>query len=65
MSILKGQREYERFKNGDRLTRKGAILAMCYVCNSEGEGGVDCQGLECPLYQFFPYKHKKEMASEI
>ena len=65
MSILKGQREYEKFKEGDKLTRKRAILAHCYMCNGEDEGGVDCQGSMCPLYQYFPYKHKKGLASEI
>lgn len=65
MSVLKGQKEYEKFKKGDRLTRKGAILAQCYICNGEGEGGVDCQGASCPLYQYFPYRHKKGIVSEI
>ena len=67
MAKVKGKVEYEKFKKGNRLTRKQAILAQCYVCNGEGgEGGVDCKGIDsCPLYQYFPYKHKKGLANEI
>lgn len=34
MGMLKGQKEHERFKEGKSLTRKQAILAQCYDCNS-------------------------------
>lgn len=59
MSILKGQLEYEKFTKGEKLTRRQAILSQCYVCNGENEGGDDCKGISCPLYQYFPYKGKK------
>ncbi len=56
MAKVKGQVEYDRWKNGEKLTRSEAILAMCYDCNGFGEGGVDCMGEDdCPLYKFMSY----------
>lgn len=55
MSLLKGQKEFRKWKEGKKLTRKEAILAQCYECN--GFEAVDCQGEEsCPMYQFMPYR---------
>lgn len=56
MGKLKGQKEYLKFQKDERLTRKQAILANCYVCNGEEESNVDCQGKNCPLYRYSPYK---------
>ena len=67
---MKGQSQYEKFKKGLSLTPKQAILAQCYVCNGESEGGEDCLGLSCPLYQFMPYRkggekrQKRELRQE-
>lgn len=64
---MKGQRQYEAFQAGKPLSFKGAILAHCYVCNGELEGGVDCLTVSCPLYQFMPYRKgriKKQMTPE-
>lgn len=58
--MIKGQRDYERFKKGERLTHRQVILAQCYVCNGMDEGGEDCKGVSCPLYQFMPYRAGKE-----
>lgn len=59
--VIKGSRQYKLFQEGKPLTRKGAILAQCYVCNGEEQGGVDCLGSEtCPLYQYFSYRGKKK-----
>lgn len=61
MALIKGQREYERFMAGARLTRKEAILAQCYICNGCKEGGDDCMGeSNCPLYPFFPNRGNKK-----
>ena len=57
---MKGQKQYERFQKGEALTPKQAILAQCYVCNGEGEGGVDCLGVSCPLYQYMPYRKGRQ-----
>lgn len=51
-----GYKEYQRFKAGEPLTHKQAILAQCYVCNGLDEGGEDCKGKSCPLYQYMPYR---------
>ena len=57
MGILKGQKEYERFNEGESLTRKQAILAQCYVCNGQKDSGTDCGGEKtCPLYGHSPYQ---------
>ena len=65
MGKLKGQGEYEKFKEGMPLTYKQAIKAQCYVCNGEEEGSfVDCQGRSCPLYPFFRkwlYRRRKSI----
>jgi len=63
MGKIKGQKEYLKFKEGSRLTRKEAMLAQCYVCNGEEEGAQDCKGVECPLYQYQPYKGKRTRES--
>jgi len=56
MAVIKGAKEYKKFKEGKPLTRKEAMLAMCYVCNGESESNVDCQGYSCSLYQYHPYR---------
>jgi len=35
MSKIKGQVQYEKFKEGKKLTRKEAGFANCYMCNGE------------------------------
>lgn len=44
---IKGANEFQKFKEGKSLTRKGAISAQCYECN--GYESEDCLGLSCPL----------------
>jgi hypothetical protein len=61
MGKLKGQKEFNLWKEGKPLSRKQVILANCFTCNGEEEGGVDCKGSEnCPLYAYFPYKSGNE-----
>jgi hypothetical protein len=57
---MKGQKQYERFQKGGALTPKQAILAQCYECNGEAEGGEDCLGVSCPLYQYMPYRKGRQ-----
>jgi len=41
---------------GKRLTPQQAILAKCSDCMSHyGDGRVDCNVPECPLYPWMPY----------
>jgi len=57
MGILKGQREFKKWRLGGSLTRKQAILAQCYHCNGEESSSTDCQGIKaCPLYQWSPHR---------
>jgi hypothetical protein len=54
MGKMRGQKEYEKFKEDEPLTMKGSIKAMCYMCNGEEDGSnEDCQGTACPLYTYF------------
>ena len=56
----KGQKEYLKFLDGEKLTRKEAMLAKCYECMYfYNDGKVDCMGYTCPLYQYYPYPSKK------
>ena len=56
VKVIKGQTEYKKWGKGAKLTRKEAMLAMCYQCNGEKESAVDCGGVTCPLYTYSPYK---------
>lgn len=55
MSALRGAKEFGRFQEGKRLTYRQSILAHCYACNGETEGGEDCEGTSCIFYPFMPY----------
>lgn len=59
MARIKGSKEYQRFKAGETLTHRQAILAQCYICNGADESGGDCKGKSCSLYQFMPYRGDK------
>jgi len=63
MGKIKGRKQYEKFKVGNPLSRKEAILAQCYVCNGEEEGVEDCKGFSCPLYQFHGDRAKQVLES--
>ena len=58
MGMIKGQKEYRKWKDGGKLTRKQAMLAMCYDCNGGDESNEDCLGTECPMYDYHPHKGK-------
>jgi hypothetical protein len=60
MGKIKGQKEYMKFKEGSRLTRKEAMLAMCYQCNGFEDSREDCRGANCPMYEYAPYHGKKK-----
>ena len=59
MGQIKGAREYKMFQKGEYLTRKGAMLANCYMCNGLEESAEDCQGKNCPIYPYQPYRRKR------
>ena len=57
MGLIKGQTDYQRWKNGVKLTRLESIYAQCYVCN--GAKNEYCGGAKsCPLYQYSPFSHE-------
>ena len=62
MGMKKGKVEYDKFLEGKPLSRKEAIIAQCYLCCGEDEGGFDCKPLNgCPLYEYMPYRTEKRV----
>ncbi len=59
MGKIRGQREYEKFKEGGPLSRKQAMLALCFECNGFEDSSEDCGTHSCPIYQYHPHKGKK------
>ena len=52
----KGKRELLKYLEGEKLTRKEAMLAKCYEClNGYADGKVDCAIESCPLYPYMPF----------
>ena len=58
MGQIKGGKEYKLFQSGKKLTRKQAMLAMCYDCNGGDESNSDCEGTLCPMYDYHPHRAK-------
>lgn len=58
MGAIKGKRQYDRWEKGEFLTRKQAMLAMCYQCNGLQQSNEDCKGKICPMYQYQPYRNQ-------
>lgn len=59
MGYQKGQLEYRKFEAGGNLSRKQAMLAMCYACNGMEDSGEDCGGTTCPLYPYHPHNKNR------
>ena len=54
----RGGRELRKHLTGDKLTQRQMILAKCYDCmGGYGDGKIDCEIPECPLYLLMPYKN--------
>lgn len=65
--MAKGHLEYQKFLAGARLTYKQAVLAQCFTCGGLDTDPQDCKGIDCPLYQYMPYRldrQKKEVSEE-
>lgn len=56
---IAGAKEYSKFKKGEPISRKEAMLAQCYVCNGMEESRADCKGKSCPMYFWHPHREKK------
>jgi hypothetical protein len=66
MAIIKGEKEYKKWEEGERLSRKEAMLVHCYICNGMEEGAIDCKGKDsCSLYPFYYYKGRRQAATPI
>lgn len=56
MGLIKGQQQWKKWREGSSLTRKEAMLAMCFECNGFEDSAEDCQARHCPMYQYHPYR---------
>ena len=57
MGLIKGQRDFERWKQGGDLSRKEAIDAHCYSCNG-GENEYCGGAKSCVLYRYSPFSRE-------
>lgn len=65
MGQLRGIRQLEAFRAGEKLGRKDAIIAKCVDCMNEWrDGSQDCGITTCPLYAFMPYAGKNASEPE-
>jgi hypothetical protein len=55
----KGRKEYQKFIDKEKLSRKEAILAQCYICYiiSANADELDCLCKDCPVYCYMPYRN--------
>ncbi len=61
MGKIIGQKEYEKFRSGQTLSYREAVLAQCFVCNGQESSAADWQDNgACPLYQFQPYNPNRK-----
>jgi hypothetical protein len=52
----KGIKELNKYKMGDKLTNRQAIIAKCADCMGlYVDGKLDCTIPDCPLYPLMPY----------
>ena len=66
MGKVKGQVEYQKFKDGKPLSPKQAIKAQCFSCNGEEEGSSeDCKGVSCPLYPKWSLKGRSSIVAAV
>lgn len=58
----KGKTHLIRYLEGERLTQREAILAMCCCCTGyHADGREDCEMPDCPLYPYMPYANNKHV----
>ena len=60
MGKIKGAKEFDKFKKGEKLTRKQAMTGKCYECNGQEESKTDCEVDSCPMfsYRLYPKSEK-------
>jgi hypothetical protein len=59
MKKLAGYEGLKKHLRGEFLERKEAMLAKCYECmGGYDDGAMDCEVLECPMYDYMPFATK-------
>ena len=60
MGKIKGAKEFDKFKRGEKLTRKQAMTGKCFECNGQEESKADCEVDTCPMfaYRLYPKTEK-------
>ncbi len=63
----RGIKELNRYQlDGERLTLRRAVLAMCAeCCGRYADGALDCLIPECPLYPWMPYQKTVSKPSKV
>jgi len=55
-----GKKEYIKFLNNEKVSRKDVILSKCYSCAGFYEDiERDCGITTCPLYPYHPYANER------
>jgi len=52
VSYIKGQVQWQKWKDGYDLTRKETMIAKCYECNGLEGSKCDCLCHSCPMYPY-------------
>ncbi len=55
MGQIKGAKEFKKFKDGGKLTRRESMRGKCYECNGLEESREDCEVDTCPMFSFRLY----------
>ena len=55
MGRIKGAKEFDKFKKGERLTRKQSMTGKCFECNGQEESKADCEVDTCPMFAYRLY----------
>jgi len=56
-----GRTQFLRHMDGEKITRKQAMLAKCFDCMGYyRDGRRDCKESICPLYPYAPYRIKNK-----
>ena len=58
--LAKGKTEYLKWLHGERLSRKEAMDANCYICMGYYiDGRIECNIQLCPMRDYMVYNPKK------
>jgi hypothetical protein len=63
MGAIKGAKEFDKFKKGEKLTRRQSMRAKCYECNGLEESRADCEVDTCPMFSYRLYPKTEKALS--